>query len=487
MADNRPHRILIVDDREQNRYILARVLRQAGYQCDYAGNGREAIDKAHTIPSLIILDVHLPDASGFDICRQLKEDGITSHIPVLQISASFISAEHRAKSLEAGADGYLTHPIDSVVLVATVRSLLRLREAESLARESAVQWQSTFDSLSEGLALVNAHGELARVNDAFVQLCDNHAGCAAGQNASNVLRELLGTDAPLQHEGEERYSSDFLVNGRTIRASVDRVNLGGTGIGKIVVLADITDSKLAEYAIRTAEKLAATGKLAHAIAHEINNPLEALVNLIYLASSARRVEDIQQFLEQANAEVARISRITKQSLSFHRDTQYAVPLDIGRVVEEVIALYGKLAETRKVRLVYDGTPTLSVHGFPGQLGQVFGNLVRNAAEAAPPGTEVKIRVRPSRRSGRDGTLVTIHDRGAGIPRPVQEQMFDPFFTTKELKGSGLGLWVSKTLILRHQGTIRFRTSTRECASGTTFQVFLPIDVLNQAALDAPSI
>lgn len=483
MLDNHFHRILIVDDREQNRYILARVLRQAGYQCDYAGNGREALEKAHTIPSLIILDVHLPDASGFDVCRELKQDPITAHIPVLQISASFISAEDRAKSLEAGADGYLTHPIDSVVLTATVRSLLRLRAAEALARESAVQWQSTFDALSEGLALVNARGELAQVNAAFVQLCSGRAKCEPGEDAFDVLRDLLGTDAPLRHEGPERYSGEFMVNGRNVRATVDRVDLGGEGIGKIVVLADITDGKLAEYAIRTAEKLAATGKLAHAIAHEINNPLEALVNLIYLASSASRIEDIHQFLEQANSEVARISRITKQSLSFHRDTQYAVPLDVGGVLEDVVALYRKLAETRKVRLVYDRAPTLSVYGFPGQLSQVFGNLVRNATEAAPPGTNVNIRVRPSRRAGREGTLISIHDRGAGIPKPIQQQMFDPFFTTKELKGSGLGLWVSKTLILRHQGTIRFRTSTRDCASGTTFQVFLPIDALNQAALE----
>ena len=129
---------------------------------------------------------------------------------------------------------------------------------------------------------------------------------------------------------------------------MDPVKAGDTELGKILILTDITDSKLAEYAIRTAEKLAATGKLAHAIAHEINNPLEALVNLVYLASSANRVEDIHQFLAQANTEVARISRITKQSLSFHRDTQFAVPLDVGTLMDEVIALYRKLAETRKV-------------------------------------------------------------------------------------------------------------------------------------------
>ena len=487
MAENNPSRILIVDDREQNRYIVSRILQQAGYESEHAGSGRQALERARTLPSLIILDVHLPDASGFDVCQQIKRNPLTAHVPVLQISASFVSSEDKAKALEAGADSYLTHPIDAVVLVATVRSLLRLREAESAAKESSMEWQSTFDALSEGLALVNSRGEFARFNLAFAQLCGSQARIEVGADASSVLRTLLGSDAPLRHIGEERYSGEFLVGTRTIRVTVDRVKVGATDFGKILVLADITDTKLAEYAIRTAEKLAATGKLAHAIAHEINNPLEALVNLIYLSSSAKRLEDVRQFLEQANNEVARISRITKQSLSFHRDTQYAVPLDVGTLVEEVVALYGKLADTRKVRLIYERNPTLTIYGFPGQLSQVFGNLLRNAAEAAPPGSDVHVRVRSTHRAGRDGTLVTIHDRGSGIPQPVREQMFDPFFTTKELKGSGLGLWVSKTLVMKHQGSIRFRTSTRDCGSGTTFQVFLPIDPLNQAALQNSGI
>ena len=484
MAENRPHRILIADDREQNRYVLSRVLRQAEYICEYASTGRETLEKAKSLPSLIILDVHLPDASGFEVCRKIKEASLTSHIPVLQISASFISGEDKAKSLEAGADSYLTHPIDPVVLTATVRSLLRLRAAEAVARESAGQWQSTFDALSEGLALVGPMGELTRFNTAFAELCKAHTACATGDDAFALLRKLLGTDQPLRHHGKDRYTSDFVVGARTIRTTVDPVRVGDAETGKVIALTDVTDSKLAEYAIRTAEKLAATGKLAHAIAHEINNPLEALVNLLYLASAASRIEDVRLFLDQANAEVARISRITKQSLSFHRDTQYAVPLDVGGLLEDVVALYAKLADTRKVRLIYDREPTLSVHGFPGQLTQVFGNLVRNATEAAPAGSDVKIRVRSFRRAGSDGTLVTIQDHGPGIPDSVQRHMFDPFFTTKELKGSGLGLWVSKTLVLRHNGTIRFRTSTRECCSGTTFQVFLPIDALNQAALES---
>jgi two-component system, NtrC family, sensor kinase len=483
MAENRPPRILVVDDREQNRYILSRTLQQAGYECEQGSTGHQALEKARTLPSLIILDVHLPDASGLDICQQIKKDPVTSHIPVLQISASYISSEDKAKSLESGADSYLTHPIDSMVLIATVRSLLRLRTAESIAREASVQWQSTFDALSEALALVDPGGKFVRCNAAFAHLCGKRTHCAPGDDAFRVLRDLVGSDEPLRHTGPERYSGEYVVEGRTIRVTVDTIMVGSAETGRAMALTDVTDTKLAEYAIRTAEKLAATGKLAHAIAHEINNPLEALVNLIYLASCADRVEDMHQFLQQANTEVARISRITKQSLSFHRDTQYPVPLDVGSLVSEVVSLYGKLADTRQVRLLYEHSPTLTIHGFPGQLSQVFGNLVRNAAEAAPPGSDVNVRVRPSRRSGRDGTLVTVHDRGPGIPQDVQQLIFDPFFTTKELKGSGLGLWVSKSLVLKHQGTIRFRTSTRDCDSGTTFQVFLPIDAVSQAAME----
>ena len=482
MAEDPPQRILIVDDREQNRYILSRVLRQAGYECEQAASGHEAIERARLLPALVILDVHLPDLSGYEVCRQIKSDPLTSHVPVLQISASFVSAEDKVKALEGGADGYLTHPIDGVVLIATVRSLLRLRVAEGVARESSIQWQSTFDALSEGLAFVDRGGRLARFNEAFLHFCGKNR-CATGDDAHTVLRSVLGTDDPLHDQGVARYSSEFLVGGRSVRATVDRVRVGDSEIGKIVVLTDITDSRLAEYALRTAEKLAATGKLAHAIAHEINNPLEALVNLIYLASAANQIEDVKLYLERANDEIARISRITKQSLSFHRNTQYAVPLDVGSLVEDVVGLYSKLATTRQVRLVYERKPTLGIQGFPGQLSQVFGNLIRNATEAAPPGSEVVVRVRPGQRGGREGAVVTVHDRGPGIAESVQKQIFDPFFTTKELKGSGLGLWVSRTLVLRHHGTIRFRTCIRNGASGTTFQVFLPVGALDQVALD----
>jgi two-component system, NtrC family, sensor kinase len=251
---------------------------------------------------------------------------------------------------------------------------------------------------------------------------------------------------------------------------------------RVLVLTDVTDRKLAEYALRTAERLAATGKLANAIAHEINNPLEILTNLVYLAQRSSSADQAtNELLAQASGELERISRITKQSLAFHRDSQAPVPIDIGKLVSEVAALSERSAAQRRVRICCAANPSVTVSGFPGQLSQVFSNLIRNAAEAAPPGTDVVVRVRPSHRGNRVGARVSIHDRGPGIPEEIRDKLFDPFFTTKGLKGSGLGLWVSRTILMRHNGAIRFRSSNRAGATGTTFEVFLPTHELAMGA------
>lgn len=470
----RPPRILVVDDREQNRYVLCRILRQAAYECLEASDGAGALALAATLPELIILDVSLPDMSGFDVCRQIKRDPQTSQISVLQISASMISSESKAKALEAGADGYLIHPIDSAVLVATVRSLLRLRTVEALARQSAQQWQAAFDAISEGLALVDGDRRLLRWNAAFAAICGEAALAATGGDAGLLLEQLMGTSEPLRDGGADRAQCEFRIGNKTVHLSVNCISSDSPEHGLVLVLTDISDRQLAEYALRTAEKIAATGKLANAIAHEINNPLESLTNLLYLAQGGSSIESIRPYLSQANEELARISRITKQVLSFHRDTQVPTRTDVGGLLSDVIELIEKSAASRRVRLVFDQRPTLTIYAYTGQLSQVFGNLLRNAVDASPQGSEVVVRIRQIRRRGHEGVRVTIHDRGCGIPENIRSLMFDPFFTTKELRGSGLGLWVSNNLIVRHKGTIRFRTSTRAGASGTTFEVFLPV-------------
>jgi two-component system NtrC family sensor kinase len=465
-------RVLIADDREENRYVLSRVLEGSGFECIQTGTGMGALEAAQTLPDVIILDVRLPDMSGYEVCRRIKGDPRTVSVSVLQISASFVSNDDRVRALEAGADGYLTHPIDRMVLVATVRALLRLRTAEAAARQAAEQWQSTFDSLSEGLALIDGDGRLVRCNNAFAQICGLKVHIDAGGDASSLFTDLLGTDDPIRQDGR-RYSAEFDIGKRTVQLIVNRLGSEAERQGKILILNDITDSKLAEYAIRTAEKLAATGKLANAIAHEINNPLEALTNLIYLASTSSSLMEIKDHVSHASEQVARIARVTKQSLAFHRESERPIVIDVGDLLGEVVSLFERTAAQRRVHLSLSRQPRVSVCGFPGQLTQVFGNLIRNATEAAPPASEVVIRVRSILRGGHEGARVTVHDRGSGVPEEIREKLFDPFFTTKDLKGSGLGLWVSKTLVAKHQGTIRFRSCQSARKSGTTFEVYIP--------------
>jgi two-component system NtrC family sensor kinase len=476
-----PAHILIVDDREQNRYVLSRVLQRAGYECEQASTGRAALECVSSLPDLVILDVNLPDLAGTEVCRRIKNDPDTAHVAVLQISAAFVSGEDKAKALDAGADGYLTHPIDSVVLVATVQSLLRLRRAEMSAREAASQWQSTFNSLQEGLAVVDAKGTLVRMNEAFAETCRRAGQCEIGESAAEVLRRAFGTAEPLLLSETNRFSGEFQVGEQTVQLRADLLPMNEGPPGRILVLTDVTDRKLADYALRTAEKLAAAGNLAQALAHEINNPLEAVMNLVYLAQTATQ-GDVHDYLSAASDELSRIGRITKQSLSFHRDTLQPTTVDVSDVVKEVVDMYSKQAATRQIRIVFDHQPGCSVHGFPGQLRQVFSNLIRNAVEASPSRGDVTVRMRVAHRSSGRGTRVTIHDRGAGIPSPVQPKVFNPFFTTKELKGSGLGLWVSKTIVSNHGGTLRFHSRTLNGCSGTSFEVFLPVGTSKSTVL-----
>ena len=472
MPEKSPERILIVDDREENRYVLSRILSNEGYDCQQADRGALALQLAQTAPDLIILDVQLPDMSGYDVCRQLKANPHTAFIMVLQVSASFVSNDDRVRALDAGADGYITHPIDRMVLAATVKALLRLRTAEVSARRSSDQWQTTFDSLSEGVALIGEDGCLARWNRAFEDMCGPRVDLGSGEDAGLVLRCLIGTTEPLAHAAK-RFSGEYALGKRSVQVSVNRIDGKPGSEEKVLILTDTTDRKLAEYALRTAEKLAATGKMANAIAHEINNPLEALTNLVYLSRISDSTDATKGLLDSASKELDRIARITKQALSFHRDTDKPIEIDVAVLLTEVVGFMERSAAAHRVRLVLEKKSAETVHGFPGQLVQVFSNLLRNAAEASSPGSQVTVRIRSVVRAGRRGNLVTIHDCGSGIPAELRANIFDPFFTTKELRGSGLGLWVSKSLVANHQGTIRFRTSQKSGMSGTTFEVFLP--------------
>jgi signal transduction histidine kinase len=168
----------------------------------------------------------------------------------------------------------------------------------------------------------------------------------------------------------------------------------------------------------------------------------------------------------------RVDKITKQNHNFNRETTIAEELDFQDMVQSVLALYVIQLEAKHIVVNYKKGPSFSIHGFPGELRQVFANLIGNAIDASPDYGGLCIRIRKGSSHGVQGVVFTIHDDGPGIPKELRNRVLEPFFTTKELKGTGLGLWLANSLIIKHRGTLRFRS--RRASAGTCFRVFLPI-------------
>lgn len=466
--------VVVVDDREANRYTTAHALTRAGFRVIEASTGKEALELSRQLPDVIVLDVKLPDILGYEVCRRIKANFQTRHIPVLQLSAAFLSNESKLFALESGADASLVQPADPVVLVATVRSLVRLHRAESQAQLAAQQWQATFDALSEGVAIVDASGIILRCNRAMASLLAKTYGEIENSTLPDLLRQCFGRGVELPVGSP---TLEVKTGSRFFRLSLDPIaqHLEAPA-GSIFIVAETTKQKQAEEALLISERLAATGRISHTIAHEINNPLESLTNLVYLLqSSLDQPETARQFLETASIELGRVARITRQILSFNRESSTPVDVKISEIIEDVLALNNRALADKQLSVRKEWNASLLIEGFPAQLRQVFSNLVRNAIEASFPGGEIRIRTSDCTmpRRGEPAIRVTIVDQGLGIPAENLDRIFEAFFTTKALKGSGIGLWLSSTIIHEHGGRIRVRSSTKPGSSGTCLSMLIP--------------
>jgi two-component system NtrC family sensor kinase len=465
--------VLIVDDRDANRYTVAHILTRAGFRVKEATTGRQALELAQEHPSVILLDVKLPDILGYEVCRRIKTNPNTSSIPVLQLSAAFLDNESKIYALESGADAYLTQPVEPNVLIATVKALVRLNEAEAQSRLSARQWQATFDALNEGVALIDSQGVIQRANRALGLLLAK----PYVQLENFRLIESLRTLFSLEIDPEKKLDPvEVSANGGYFELRLDPIFLDGRHTSSIVILNDITTRKRAEAAILSNERLAATGRMANTIAHEINNPLEAVTNLLYLLDSSLDQPVGKEYLGSAQKELERVSRIARQILSFNRETNRPVSVNLSETLADVLSLNNQAILEKKLEIVRDWDMAATVKGSPSQLRQVFLNLVRNAIEASTQNSSIRIRI--SERAGvRDAEQrfgrVVISDRGVGIPAQNLVRVFDAFFTTKELKGSGIGLWLSNTIVEEHHGKIKIRSTTAPGRSGTCVSVRLP--------------
>jgi len=272
--------------------------------------------------------------------------------------------------------------------------------------------------------------------------------------------------------------SDYDIEYRTLRtdgsmywtaarAAVE-CDAAGKPLRMVGMCMDITHRKLTEEALRKTEKLAAAGRLAATIAHEVNNPLEAVTNLIFLAHNEPDRAERNRLLDMAEKELQRVSHITRQTLGFYRDSGRATKVDLSEVVNSVLDVFQGKLKSKGVQAHFDLRGETSIYGAPGEITQVVSNLISNAVDASRPGSSIRIRVK--HRPG--GAILIVSDQGTGIPSTVRAMVFEPFFTTKKDVGTGLGLWISRRIVESHGGRIRFRSNIRADGSQPTGTVFV---------------
>jgi PAS domain S-box-containing protein len=359
----------------------------------------------------------------------------------------------------------------------------------SYARE---QWlNTTIRSIGDAVIACDTDGNVSFMNLIAEQLTGWTEADARGVSLHNIFRifnedtretvenpvdkvRRLGTVVGLANH-------TFLVAKNGTEICIDDSgapirNSEGHMIGIVLVFRDITERRASEGALMRAEKLATAGRMAASVAHEVNNPLEGLTNLIYIARQSDDLPEIRQLLTQADGELGRIAHITRQSLGFYRETSTPAPFKPSTIAREVAGFYTSRALSQGVTIVTNNHTDAEVLGIAGELRQILSNLLANSLDACPNGAAIRIDTNSAidpRNLTRSGVRITVADTGCGIQTDHLKSIFEPFFTTKKDTGTGLGLWVSRELVEKHGGSMRVRSSTSNERSGTVFSIFLP--------------
>jgi PAS domain S-box-containing protein len=345
----------------------------------------------------------------------------------------------------------------------------RLRLSHSAARMGAWSW----DLVNELMVWSDEFKKLHGISHNSASTAGEGPGLIYSEDRVQVLREIdhaINSDAEyvaLEHRAVTGDGRVFWVHSR---GRIER-DSNGKAIGIMGVCMDVTDRRRGEEALRKTEKLAAAGRLAATVAHEINNPLESIVNLIYLCRNMPGLPDeAAAFLLTADEELMRIAQIVRQTLGFYRESIDPRQSDIGKIVADTVEVYRPRIQARSLGCDLDLDPDVSAYVIPGELRQVIANLVSNAVDACEPGGHIRVSVK---RNGRKADIV-IADTGSGIDDAHMPHLFEPFFTTKTDVGTGLGLWVTKGIVEKQDGTLAVATSTDAATHGTTFTVTLPL-------------
>ena len=492
MSDRPVINVLVVDDTLANRWVLTRVLEEGGYRVIEGETAADAIRLAAERPDLIVLDVRLPDGSGFEIARGMKADPQTSDIPLLLISASFTSPSERARGLDAGADGYLTHPVEPPVLLATIRALLRSREAERALRESEARFRTMADSAPVMIWLGDTKGRAEWFSRSWVEFTGRPLEDQVGDGWASVvhpddLERTLNTyrTHAAAHEPfrvELRVRRHDGVDRWVLSSGTPRINESGDFAGYIGSCLDITDRKDGEIererllarertaradadAARVAAKHAndVKAQFLAAMSHELRTPLNAIggyVDLLELGIRGPVTEAQREDLERIRRNQRHLLGLINNVLNFAKieagHVEYhLIEVRLHDILDGMYSLVAPQLRARGLEYEYrQCSPSVIVQADIDKVQQVLINLLSNAIKFTEPGGNVRLECRCT-----DATAnVRVVDTGVGIPASKLEAIFEPFVQvdqafTREGQGTGLGLSISRDLARAMGGDI----------------------------------
>jgi PAS domain S-box-containing protein len=502
-ADDRVN-ILMVDDQPAKLLSYEVILGELGENLIKATTASEALNVLlKTDVAVVLMDVSMPELDGFELADVIRQHPRFQKTAIIFISGVHLTDSDKIQGYRSGAVDYISVPVVPEVLRAKISVFVDLHrktrqlevwntELEERVTERTEELRRREEQYRTRAELLDLATEAIMVRDLAgkIQFWNSGAEALYGWKRDEAMgrdmHAMLSTVFPMQrNEIEKMLREDRSWQGNLVQktrngsevivACRKTMNLEVNAV--LEVSRDITDQLQAQEALREAEKLAAMGRVAGIIAHEINNPLAAITNTLYLVRNHPSLDDTaRHFADVAEQELQRVSHITRQTLSFYRESKQPIAVNLPELLDDVLDLQERALTFSRIRLSKRYTATPVVQGFPVELRQVFLNLIGNAVQAMPTGGTLGIHLREvtdwSR--GRKGSAISILDTGIGIQPDDLKRLFQPFFSTKSTKGTGLGLWISKGIIQKYDGTLTCRTFRGRDGNVTCFRVFVPV-------------
>jgi len=504
-ADDRVN-ILMVDDQPAKLLSYEVILAELGENLVKATSASEALSiLLKTDVAVVLMDVSMPDLDGFELADVIRQHPRFQKTAIIFISGVHFSDSDKIQGYRSGAVDYISVPVVPEVLRAKIGVFVDLhrktRQLEMLNNElerrvgerteELRQREEQFRTRAELLELAT-EAIMVRDFDGALTYWNTGAESLYGWKREEVLgrpvHAVLQTIFPVPREDIEAALREHKTwHGNLVQRVKDgsevivacRKTVNHEGNAVLEVSRDITAQLQAEEALRETEKLAAMGRVAGIIAHEINNPLAAITNTLYLVRNHPSLDDTaRHFADVAEQELQRVSHITRQTLSFYRESKQPIAVNITELLNDVLELQERVINSAHIAVARKYSLSPVVQGFPVELRQVFLNLVGNAIQAMPVGGNLRVYVREATDwvRQRRGVAISVVDTGIGIRPEDSKRLFQPFFSTKSTKGTGLGLWISKGIVQKYDGTLTCRSYRTQRGGVTCFRVFLPVTV-----------